>query len=495
MKRYTPFLISFLSGALLTLAFAPFHLWPLAILLPAIFLYLQIKSPQKAALIGFTFGLGFFGTSIYWVFISIHIYGASNAILAALLTLGFVALLAVAPTIQAYLLAKLFPTNNVTKLLLGFPCTWVFSEWLRSWLFTGFPWVLLGYSQSTSPLRGLAPILGEFGVSLVLCFMAGLLVLAMHKRRLVSASSIAAIFIASYLLTLVPWTHPYQKPVSVSLLQGNVAQSFKWSAKALEDSKKLYRHMTMNHLNAKLIIWPESAITAPPWYEQAYLKDLSEQAKAHDSTVIVGLPVSTPQAPDRYLNGLLAIGQGSGEYFKRHLVPFGEYVPLERWLRKLQGFFDLPMSNLQPGPKHQAFIQTAGIQFAPFICYEIAYAGLVYPGLANAQALITISDDSWFGHSTAAAQHLQIGQWRAIETRRPMLFVSNSGATAIIDANGTITQQLPMFTRASLDANVQATSGITPIMRYGKWPFLVLIGIILLAALLMQIMRKINAKD
>lgn len=490
MKKWLPYILCLCSGALLTTAFAPFYGWPVAMLAVMVLAWQQqLCSTKRAALLGYVFGFGFFSTSVSWVYISIHVYGNTNIFFSALLTLAFVAILACFVGIQGLLLGFLFPRASTVKLLVGFPSTWVISEWLRSWVLTGFPWVLLGYSQTNSPLKGLAPLIGVYGVSFIVCLL-GCLLLMLLKQRFRYGFTIFSILLilgASYLFSWQHWTYPIGKPLSVSLLQGNVPQSLKWSEEEVEENKTLYRSMTLPHLQDNLIVWPESAITAPPWYVEDYLRTLSQETKQHNSTLIAGLPINDPDTPSIYYNGLIALGAGQGTYLKRHLVPFGEYVPLESWLRKLNGFFDLPMSDVTAGPRRQPLITAGSVQIAAFICYEIAYAKLVYPGSLASNLLLTISDDTWFGRSVAPYQHLQIGQWRALETGRPLLFASNSGTTAIVNAQGKITQILPLFVKASLDGSLQPMTGVTPIMEYGQAPILwCIIGLLGVSAFLLR---------
>jgi len=483
MKKYVPYFITLFFGGILTLAFAPFHHGLLAVFSMMALAYVQEEKPMaQRALLGFTFGLGFFSTSVYWVFISIHTYGESPLWMATILTFLFVSILSGFLALQGALFAYLFPKKTAYSRLLGFPATWVFVEWLRSWLFTGFPWVLLGYSQTQGPLQGWAPLVGVYGVSFLLCCMASLLLYGLQEPsyRFRTLMMVFLILLLGKGFHTISWTTPTEHPISMALVQGNASQSTKWSEEELENLKILYQTMTLPLLShGNLVVWPESAITAPPWAEASYFHELTTRAKEQHSTLIATAPMSDPGTPNTYYNGLTALGEGHGSYLKRHLVPFGEYVPFHQWLRPLTKFFDLPMSDLSSGKKQQPLIQVGPLQVSAFICYEIAYGPLFYLSTAPAQLLLTLSDDTWFGHSIAPYQHLQIAQWRAIEAEKPLAFVSNSGATALINAKGQITQQLPLFIKSSLQGSLQPMKGITPIVFYGQGPIMGVIFLLL----------------
>ena len=172
-------------------------------------------------------------------------------------------------------------------------------------------------------------------------------------------------------------------------------------------------------------------------------------------------------------------GADSGLYHKRHLVPFGEYVPLEGLLRGLIAFFDLPMSSFSSGPADQPPLSVQGLRIAPFICYEIVYADLVAAALPEADVLLTISNDTWFGTSAGPLQHLQMARMRAVENGRPLIRSTNNGVSALVDHHGNILARGKQFTREVIRGEIQPAEGLTPFARFGSTPILLLLGLIM----------------
>lgn len=477
------------SGCLLSLAFAPTNLNFLAIVSPALLLYLIIdRKPKTAAAYGFLFGFGLFLSGVWWVYISIHDFGGTPVLLTLIFTLGFISFMAAYFGLAAYLLQRFWPKNNKTKLLFAFPGVWVLFEWLRSHFLTGFPWLLIGYSQTNTWLKGYAPLLSIYGVSWICLILAALVVIFFQgemKVKLKAVLCIACIYLLGFGLTQIHWTQKLNAPIKVSLIQGNIAQELKWNPLHFQRTLELYKQLIQQELGQDIIILPESAFAAPFWLVEDDLQQIDHIAKQHDSTILVGVPVQAGQS-EYFYNAMLAVGKSYGSYYKRHLVPFGEYLPFEKWLRGLINFFDIPMSNYIQGKLKQPDFIAKGLEIAPFICYEVAYPNLVYSALPDAQVLLTISDDSWFGKSNAAFQHLQIATMRAIETGRYMLFGTNNGVTAIINPQGKIQAQLPRFTTTVLRDQIHAMQGSTPLISYGQWPVLGLIGIMLLFSLRRQ---------
>lgn len=482
-------IIALFAGALLPLAFAPIGIYPLAFISPALLLalWLQLK-PSQSFWRGFFYGIGFFGVGVSWVFISIHRYGNTNAILSAIFTLLFIAVLALFTATQGYLLTRLFSINNRIKILIAFPAIWVLMEWVRTWIFTGFPWLLLGYSQTNSPFKSFAPLVSVYGLSFIVAFCSGLLVLIMMDGlRGWYKSALPFILICALAIILIPiqWTQPIGTPLRISLVQGNIPQSSKWEPQQAAASLDIYQRLTNEHWNSDLIVWPESAITFLLPDAINYLRDLDSTAKQHQTAILSGIPIPVLDGKDnsiKYYSSMIVMGSGYGRYYKQHLVPFGEYVPFQNMLRGLFGFLNLPMSDFSDGPAHQHLLVAKGLNIAPFICYEIAFPHLVISTLPEANLLVTISDDTWFGDSFAPGQHLQMGQFWALATGRDVLFSTNSGTTAIINANGKILETIPKFQQAVLTGTAQAMQGKTPAVVLGNvWPLLIITVLLIIA--------------
>jgi apolipoprotein N-acyltransferase len=469
-----------LSGILLTLAFAPFNAAILAIIAPALLLSLWLNvSPRRAFYRGWLFGLGFFGSGVYWVYISIHTYGNSSVFISAFITIGLINILALFPAYTGFFLNRYFPKNNTTKIICAFPVIWIFLEWVRSWLATGFPWLQIGYSQINMPLRGYAPLFSVYGVSFLTLLTSALLLNAVlnfiGKKRVVFAYLnlfvIVLIWIIGAGLSHIIWTQSFGAPVKVSLVQGNIAQEVKWAPESIQPTLDTYADLTKQHLDSPIIIWPEGAIPIPLQDAVSFLKGVSLDAKNHSSTVITGIPIQVSE-DGGYYNGIVAVGNGTGLYLKHRLVPFGEYIPFEKYLHHLLDILHIPMSDFRAGKQNYDLLLASGVHISSFICYEIAFPEQVRSTDPNIDALLTVSNDGWFGHSIAQAQHLQIGQMRALEMGRPLLFVSNNGITAIINSQGKIQSRIPAFETAVLTDNLQPHRGRTPWQIYGMEPIM-----------------------
>lgn len=496
-------LSALLLGFSLVLAFAPYEIFPLAVLAPAGLLALWLnKTPKHAFWIGFLFGLGLFSGGIYWVFHSIHVFGDIPTFPSSLIAGGLFAILALYPATTGYLLNRYFPFNNNAKLIFAFPAIWVALEWVRSWLCTGFPWLLIGYSQTNSPLKGFAAILGVYGVSLAVLMSSGLLLNAYIKFKLkdyrqlyFSLLAIVSIWIAGSLLTLIPWTKPEGNAIPVSLVQGNIPQALKWSPDHLQLSFNRYQQLTESLWGqGKLVIWPEAAIPMPLQNARNFINMMDSKAQKTGTHLIIGIPIQTPAA-DGYFNGVLALGKDKGAYLKRRLVPFGEYVPLAEYFSRIINSLNVPLPDSLPGNLSQAPLTIGNVKISTSICYEIAFPELVNVRDKTVGLLLTVSNDAWFGNSSAQAQHLQMAQMRALELARPVLFVSNDGITAIIAANGNVESAAPQHTIYVLNGKVQPTIGLTPWMKNGMDPILaILITLIVVATRSNRLVVKTQEK-
>jgi len=471
------------AGVLLPLAFSPFELYALAIISPALLLAVLLKSNLKQAFFrGWLYGVGYFGVGISWVYISMHTYGLAPAWMAVVGTIIFVMFLALFFGLMSYLFNKLLPHNTIAKCSLAFPALWVLFEWMRTVLMTGFPWILLGYSQVEAPLRGFAPIFSVYGVSFATAMTAGLLISVIFMAKKPSKAILLILIIAflwsgSVALAHINWTKPIGKPVTVSMIQGNVSQSVKWKPEQVQKSINRYVKLTHQHWSSDIIIWPEAAIAIPKSLAQNFLDQLATAAKKHNTTLITGIPIIENH---KYYNAMIAIGDGHGQYLKRHLVPFGEYMPFRYLLDWLRNYVLIPMSDLSSGPKNQADIIAGKIKIAPFICYEIIYPAEVLAAASSSEMIVVISDDSWFGRSIAPAQQLQMTQMRAQETGREILASTNNGITAIIGTHGKIKKFVDPFTITVLTSEAQPVQGKTPLMIIGIWPVIVFSLLVLL---------------
>ncbi len=482
-----------LLGAASVLAYAPIGWFPLIWLtLGGLFTLLGMAASEgrrarEGALIGAAFGFGLFMTGVSWVYVSLSVFGGMPAPVAALSTFLFCCVLSIYPALAGAVFVRLSPAVWWQRSLF-FAALWVLTEWLRGWVFTGFPWLAVGYSQTPpSPLAGFVPVLGVYGVSLLTVLVAALIGEAMRHgfdhalstpraRLWLTAAPLLAVVLliaSGTVLNNQRWTLPQGAPLSVALLQGNVAQDLKWRPEKFSASLRTYYQLALEN-PAQLTVLPETAL--PAFLHQVpaeYLDELKKLAERQQGDLLFGIALSDTT---KYSNGAVSLGNSREQrYRKSHLVPFGEFVPPGfAWFLSLAS---IPMSDFTPGANTQAPMNIAGQKIAVNICYEDAFGEEIIRSLPEATLLVNLSNVAWFGDSLAPAQHLQIARIRALETGRMMLRATNTGMTAIVGTDGLVQGVLKPFTRAALRGEVQAYVGSTPYVRWGNWPT---IGIALL---------------
>jgi apolipoprotein N-acyltransferase len=486
-RRRAPDLLALIAGSLVTLSLAPYDIWPAAILSCCVYMgLLRRSSPAQAAWRGWLYGLGLFGGGASWVYVSIHSHGNAPLPLALLLTAAFCASLALTHALFAWIYVRAL-RDLLGGMLLGFPALWVLFEWLRAWFLTGFPWLYIGYATLDTWASGWIPVIGVFGMSAVCAFSAACIYLAYMRRHLqgvlVYGTMVASVWLIGWQLQQAIWVAPASRtPLTVGIVQANIPQETKWLPEYYQSTLDLYRDMTEPLLGRDIVLWPESAI--PNYYQRAqdFLVPMSELAASNNTALLTGIPWRPP-GDDRYFNSIVALGDGEGAYHKQRLVPFGEYVPLEHWLRGVIAFFDLPMSSFSPGPPKQPPLTVGDFRASPFICYEIVYPRLVRKYARKGDIMVTISNDTWFGASIGPLQHLQMARMRALENGRYLVRGTNNGISAIIDERGDIVAQSRQFERETLTGNVQVMLGQTPFSDIGSTP-IILICFLALAGVL-----------
>lgn len=470
-------LLALAAGVLTTLTASPFELWwlgPVAVGL--VYLGIQALTPGQAALRGWCYGLGLFGSGASWVYVSIHDYGYTGVPLAVFLTALFVASMALFLAVTLWLYRRL---TGPRLAFLAFAGAWVLGEWLRTWLFTGFPWLLLGSAHVDSPLAPWAPVGGVYLLSLITA-LTGTLLVEFLARRWWAAAPVAALWLIPLALP-TQWTQPAGEPLRVALLQGNLDQLIKWTPEGQREAANIYAELTRTQPDdLDLIVWPEAAL--PMFEDQA--RPILERVQSNlspDTALLTG--ILQRDAEGRYFNSVIGLGNAEGEYRKEHLVPFGEYLPLESLLRGTIAFFDLPMPAMTPGPSGQAPMVAAGTTIGNAICYEIIYADLVAERARDSALLMTVSNDTWFGESIGPLQHLQMARLRALENGRYLVRATSNGVTVIVDPQGRITARAPQFEMTSITGEVRPMAGLTPFTRTGSWPTWLLAALLVLPSL------------
>ncbi len=486
LPRVSPLVLfaSLLAGAAAVGGFAPLSVWPLPLISLAVLFGLLLRTPTMRAgfLVGLAWGLGCFIAGVSWIFISLSVYGGMATWLAALATFLFCVVLALYPALVGALQAR-WPLAPTPRLLLLMPLLWGVSEWVRGWLFTGFPWLVAGYSQVPgSPLAGYAPLVGVYGVSYLLAMIAALaawivLTRGAVARRLWAAAAIVALGVGGQALRGIDWTTPDGAPTTVALLQGNIPQDLKWQPEKTLSTLESYARMAAAS-PAQLIVLPETAL---PLFESnlpdVYREGLAMLGRQNGGDVLTGLPTGSPQGD--YYNSVISLGSApSQRYHKVHLVPFGEYIPLKAVWGWVIEVLHIPLSDFARGAVDQRPLAIGGQRVAANICYEDAFGEEIIRQLPEASVLVNVSNLAWFGDSFAPWQHAQMSQMRALETGRMMLRSTNTGVTAIIDAKGRMLASLAPFTTGSLSGEIQGYAGSTPYVRWGNAPILALWGLL-----------------
>lgn len=481
-----PVLRFFFFGLILPLGFAPFHLPGMAILSLALFYYhLANQSQPSPFLSGLMFGLGFFGSGVSWVYISIHDYGHLHGSVAALITLAFLLYLAIFPALTALIFCRLISNPRSIYACLVFSALWILAEYLRANFLTGFPWLLLGYGQFDSPIKYLLPLFGLYGAGFIACLAACMLAnsVAGLKRRKASPWLLACITLILFPLAFksIAWGKEDTTPVTVGVVQANISMRDKWDENLFWQLLGRYQHDTEELLGTQLIVLPESAIPLPATYVSDFLMNLNQEAQKAGSAILLGIPQPTTIDEDYYFNSLISLGKAKGTYIKQHLVPFGEYIPEPFLLAS--NWLGVPEANLKQGRANQALVRVLRHPVASLICYEIGYGHLLRRQLPVAEWIVSISDYGWFGRSLAPYQQQQMAQVLSLESARYQVVANNDGLSTIINTRGEMLASLPAFSEGLLKSTIYPTTGSTPWVLFGDLPVLILSLLIIMSGL------------
>jgi apolipoprotein N-acyltransferase len=518
------YLVALIAGAANTLSFAPTPHggWLELVIFAFFFAWLTRTTGWKsAALTGGVFGFGNFVTGVWWLYVSMHDYGGMAAPLAGAALVLFSLYLALYPAFSAGLWSFCAGHASNGKLddtpfsptwhgAFAFASAWAVGEWLRGYVFTGFPWLASGYPQVDGPFAGFAPIAGVYGVGWVLALVAALIVQGfVHFRdpavvstargktrknsermtRIVAPFAVALLLIvAGLLLPFATWTQPANAALTVRLLQGNVKQDMKFEEAGTVAAINEYEQM-ITAKPADLIVTPETAIPVlVQELPQPFAIAIRRFSDTTGSAILFGAIGGTITPEGRvvdYTNSLFGVTPGSRDvyrYDKHHLVPFGEFVPWGfRWFVNLM---NIPLGDFARGAPVQKPFMVHNQPVAVDICYEDIFgeeiARTIRDSETPAGVLVNSTNLAWFGDTIALDQHLQIARMRSLETGRPMLRATNTGTTAAIDAHGNVIARLAPYTVGSIDVTVQGTSGKTPYVTSGNNTVLA-VSLILLA--------------
>ena len=486
MSRLRPwpfYLLVFFCGMVLVTAFAPLRWYGLAIPCLVVLLFAWQAQKRSAALAGLAFGSGQFMAGVSWVYVSLERFGGMAPALAVFAVVIFVSYLAFFPALAGYgfqYFHRRFNFNRSTMAMVFFPVLWVIQETMRSWLLGGFPWLIIGYSQTESWLAAYTAILGVYGLSWLCALSAALIWLIMSaniRQKLLAVALLACIWSTAWMLQQKQWVQVQGEPIRIALVQGNIALAEKWNPENLEQILDRYLAASESLPDPDLVVWPEASI---PTYRDILPPEFLRRIRDHSAAFLFGLierqVVSTAAGTaTHFYNGVQFInGEYEAMYRKRHLVPFGEFLPLQPVFNWLLDYLNIPMSDFSSWQGEQAVMQVNDSRLGISICYEDAFQRDILPSLPHSNLLVNVSEDAWFGDSLAPHQRIQMAQIRAQETGRPMIRAANTGVSAIIDSRGHITAGTEQFIATVLQGKVQPMTGSTPFVRYGNFLLLVL---------------------
>jgi apolipoprotein N-acyltransferase len=482
-----------LLGAAQTIAYVHTAFWALPIFTAALLAWrVREASPRWAAALGLAFGTAWLGAGTWWLFVSLHRYGGLPAWLAVL------SVLALSLFLSLYLAAAMAATARWRPrgalLSAGvFAAAWLLAELARGIIFTGFPWLASGYAQVDSPLGGLAPWVGVFGVGAVASGLGAAFGFS-HLRNVrawfAPSAALFAMLVIGALAGSVDFTQKTSS-LRVSLLQGNVPQDEKFAAQYVPQALERIAAQ-LGTARGDLVVGPETVIPLlPSELDPVWWQSVLSRFRMPGRAALVGLPLGNDAVG--YTNSAAGISAESAalpggfyRYDKHHLVPFGEFVPTGfHWFTRLM---NIPLGDFNRGPATAPSFDVKGERVAPNICYEDLFgeelAARFVPAATAPTILANISNIGWFGETIAVPQHLQISRMRTLELQRPMIRATNTGATAVIDHRGVVTAELKPFTQGVLEASVEGRSGTTPFAwwagRFGLAP-LVLLGVLVMA--------------
>lgn len=473
-----PILLALFAGAIFSLALAPFEQWYIALLSPALlYAALHKRSAKHAFAIGLSYGIGLWFVGAFWLYTSIHVYGDTAAPLAILMIAIMAIVMGLFSALQTWSYRLFFPETPLT-----FAPLWVLFEWAKTWVFTGFPWLFAGYAFTGYFLDGYAPLFGVFGVSFVVIVLA-CAVVELCRKRFIWVIPSAILLLGAWAASQIEFVEQKTtKPLSVSLIQGNIPQDLKWLTEYQGKTLSIYADLSRSEWGRDLIVWPESSIPMFQTDIQPFLEVIQQQAKNSGTAWVTGIPYwdlaeSKRQDQAMFYNSIMASGaEAEGLYKKQRLVPFGEYIPLSgllSWvLPALQN--DPSMSGFSRGASDQVPLKIKQQNLGAAICYEVAYPNLTRRNASQSDFLVTVSNDAWFTDTAGPLQHLQMVQMRAKENGRWFVRATNTGVTAIINHEGQIVKQAAMDQRTVLRGELPAMQGQTLYNRLSDWPILIL---------------------
>ena len=480
--RWPAKVFGLLAGSAMPLAYEPFGASLLVYPLLAYLLYHWLHADARAAfwhVFLFAFGAKLTGNS--WIFWSLYFHGDSPAVLAVLIIVLLSMLLASFPAVAAYLVSRFCRAADTVCLMIVFPAAWLFAEWCRGYVWTGYAWMQPGYTQIDLPLSGYAPLFGNHAVGALIAVTSGAIVAGLMKKLAWSKVLVIVVLIQAggFALKQISWTEPAGDDIEVALIQGNIPQELKWKRHMHRKTLEMYRELSLQHKDADAIIWPETAIPDYMHRVPDYIINMRQLMEQSDTDLLMGLFIKNIET-GRYYNSV--INPRGGEYRKRHLVPLGEYVPFRTLIGFVGRWINIPMSDIDSGPDEQELLVIAGQPVGVSICFEDAFSRDVRRDLPEATILVNMSNDAWFDGSHETYLHHGIARMRALENGRYVLRATNTGISSVIGPHGQVLAIAEPFQRQVLRASVTPLQGQTPYVFWGD-AFIVVLALVLIGGI------------
>tara|TARA_Y100000748_G_scaffold201734_1_gene169000 strand:- start:693 stop:2180 length:1488 start_codon:yes stop_codon:yes gene_type:complete len=475
------YLIAAILGLLFALGFAPNDLWFISIL-SLTYLYFLIRDSNKKELflIGYSFGIGLWSLGISWLYVSIYFYGNLGFIASTFLTLLFIGIISIYSGLTLFLYSYL-RFNSKSVAIFSLPIAWIAVEYLRSILFTGFPWLISGTMLANTPLDGWTPIIGAQGNTFLLILISSVLYqlvsnLQQSRSPLLLFILFSVLMISSYTLKNFQWTE-LEGVVTASVVQTNLELEEKWSTEGVIDTKNMIETAIDLGDKGEIIVFPETALIFSEKEIKDWLDYIDVKAKQKNITLLTG--IIEREGNFKVRNRILGLGEANSYYDKVKLVPFGEFIPFENITGKFFDILGLKLTNTLPGEQIKT-INAGNIRISASICYEIAFPGLIRKTASDSNLLVTISNDTWFGRSYGPIQHLEIAQNRALEHKKTLVRSTNSGISAFITKEGKIKEKQGYFEEKSLKNEIELYKGQTFYAKYGNLPLFSILSVILM---------------
>lgn len=466
-------------------AFAPYNFSPVAFLsLGVLFVAWSHCTIKQSVVVGILFTFIFIGVGSTWVFTSFYVH-AKISIPLSVFTYGLLLCIQAAPIVGIGLLQARFKQQNpALHYIIFMPSLWVIAEIIRTNLFTGFPFLLVGYSQLDTPLGALAPYVGVYGISFATAMVAGAFALIFQRPRSlrIVAPSVVSLYVLSFAIGYASWTIEKPANIKVALIAGNMAATDRWNKKNRQPILDHFWESSQNYAHVDTIIWPETAL--PVVIErlpQDYREKLSKYSLSSKTDFLLGAAeMKKKDGKVIYYNSIVKIGEENEIYRKSRLIPFLEYYPFGFGRKFLKKYVDIPMSDYQAGKVPQSSVRISGHPVATSICYEDTFPRLATIQNPEISAMINLSEDGWFEGTNAIPQRIQISRMRAKENERYFVRLANNGISAVINHKGTIIKSNIGNPRESFEAVIQPRTGMTPYMIYGDKLVLGLVATIIL---------------